>query len=364
MGARQNTPAIAARGGLRYSDLTITDPEATMPVITSSSYRPPPLMAGGHLQTVLPSLLRRVDGIGYRRERIPTPDGDFIDLDWSRCGSRQLVLLCHGLEGSADAAYIRGMARAFNQAGWDAVGYNYRGCSGEINRCLRAYHSGATDDLRWVHRHIGESRTYLSLGLVGFSLGGNLVLKYLGENVFPATPELHWGAAVSVPCDLQSGARQLDRPANLIYRRRFLRTLKAKARLKTRRYPGCLDASRITAIRTIKAFDDWFTAPVHGFRSAEDYWQRCSARRFLGGIRVPALILNALNDPFLTPACFPYDAARRSPVLFLETPQSGGHVGFLPSRLRGTFWHESRVVRFARRHGVWAAPRVDPGRSR
>ena len=335
-----------------------------MPIIACSSYRPPPLMAGGHLQTILPTLLRRVDGIRYRRERIGTPDGDFIDLDWSRCGRRHLVLLCHGLEGSSDAAYVRGMARAFNQAGWDAVAYNYRGCSGEINRRLRAYHSGATDDLRWVHRHIGVGRDYRSLGLVGFSLGGNLVLKYLGENAYPAAPELHWGAAVSVPCDLQSGARRLDRAANLVYRRRFLRTLKAKARLKARRYPGHLDESRIAAVRTIKAFDDWYTAPVHGYRNAEDYWQRCSARNFLGGIRVPTLILNALNDPFLTPACFPYDEARRSALLFLEAPRSGGHVGFLPHRLRGSFWHESRVVQFVRRHGPAAPSPVDPGGSR
>jgi predicted alpha/beta-fold hydrolase len=321
-------------------------------------------MAGGHLQTILPSVLRRVDGICFRRERITTPDGDFIDLDWSPCGSRHLVLLCHGLEGSADAAYIRGMARAFNQAGWDAVAYNYRGCSGQINRRLRTYHSGATDDLKWVHRHIGADRSYQSLGLVGFSLGGNLVLKYLGENVFPATPELHWGAAVSVPCDLASSARRLDRAANLIYRHRFLRTLKAKARLKARRYPGCLDESRITAIQSIEAFDDWFTAPVHGFSSAEDYWRRCSARRFLGGIRVPTLVLNALNDPFLTPACFPYAEARQSASLLLETPRSGGHVGFIPRRLRGTFWHEARVVQFARRSGVCTAASVDSGRSR
>jgi hypothetical protein len=242
------------------------------------------------------------------------------------------------------------MARAFNRAGWDALAYNYRGCSGEINRRLRAYHSGATEDLAHVHRHAGDAGRYRGIGLVGFSLGGNLVLKYLGENRFPDGRPPVWGAAVSVPCDLRTGARRLDRTANHVYRQRFLRTLKAKALLKARRHPGCLDAGRIAAIRTIKAFDDLYTAPVHGFRDAEDYWRRCSARRFLEGIRVPALILNALNDPFLGPACFPYAEAQSSARLFLETPRSGGHVGFLPHRLREPFWQETRVVAFARRH--------------
>lgn len=331
-----------------------------MPFINPSSYRPPPLMANGHLQTVLPTLLRRVEGVGYRRERITTPDGDFIDLDWSPCGSRHLVLLCHGLEGSSGSVYMRGMVRAFHQAGWDALAYNYRGCSGEINRRLRAYHSGATDDLALVHRHVGENARYLSMGLVGFSLGGNLVLKYLGENGAPGVPAVRWAAAISVPCDLQAGARRLDRAGNRIYNWRFLRTLKAKAHLKARWFPGRLDARRISTIRSIKAFDDWYTAPVHGFRDAEDYWHRCSARRFLDGIRVPTLMLNAWNDPFLGPSCFPIGEARRNDRLFLEAPRSGGHVGFLPHRLRGPFWHERRVVAFARHYGLSPPPSDGP----
>jgi predicted alpha/beta-fold hydrolase len=320
-----------------------------MPIIDHSSYRPPPLLSNGHLQTILPTLLRRVKAVRYRRERITTPDGDFIDLDWSRCGSRCLVILCHGLEGSSKAAYMRGMARAFNQAGWDVLAYNYRGCSGEINRRLRAYHSGATDDLAFVHCHLRQRYRYQAMGLVGFSLGGNLVLKYLGENHFPEAPPPRWGVAISVPCDLESGARRLDRAANHLYCWRFLRTLKAKAQCKARRYPDHLNAGRITAVHTIKAFDDLYTAPVHGFRDAKDYWRRCSARRFLDGIRVPTLVVNALNDPFLGPTCFPLAEARRNAMLFLETPRSGGHVGFLPRRLQGPFWHETRVLRFVRR---------------
>jgi predicted alpha/beta-fold hydrolase len=319
-----------------------------MPVLQPSRYRPPSWASNGHLQTILPSLLRRVHGVVYRRERIATPDDDFIDLDWSRCGSRHLVVLCHGLEGSSQAPYMRGMARVFNRAGWDAVAYNYRGCSGEINRQLRAYHSGATDDLAGVHRHIAGRHAYDSIGWVGFSLGGNLVLKYLGENGRTLAQDRHWGAAISVPCDLRASALRLDRAANQLYNWRFLRTLKGKARWKARRYPGRVDLQRLAAVRSLKAFDDLFTAPVHGFRDAEDYWARCSALSFLDRIRIPTLVISALNDPFLDRTCFPYAAARRNPRFFLETPRSGGHVGFPPRLWGGPFWHETRVLQFAR----------------
>jgi uncharacterized protein len=325
-----------------------------MPIVSPSTYCPPPGMASGHLQTILPSLLRRVNGVTYQRERITTPDGDFIDLDWARCGSRRLVVLCHGLEGSSQAAYIRGMARAFNRAGWDAVAYNYRGCSGEANRLLRAYHSGATDDLATVHRHLAGRHACRRMGWIGFSLGGNLVLKYLGENSRTLDHKQHWAAAVSVPCDLAASARRLDQPVNRIYTWRFLRTLKAKALEKARRYPGTIDLPKLAAARTLKAFDDLFTAPVHGFRDAEDYWRSCSALNFLDRIQVPTLVINALNDPFLDGPCFPYAATRRNPMLFLETPRSGGHVGFMPRIWNDLFWHEARIVRFAER--LEAAP--------
>jgi len=322
-----------------------------MPIIRSSTYRPPPLMGNGHLQTILPSLLRRVADVVYDRERITTPDDDFIDLDWSRCDSRHLVILCHGLEGSSQAAYIMGMAQAFNRAGWDSVAYNYRGCSGEINRRLRAYHSGATDDLALVHRHVAGRNTYRSIGWVGFSLGGNLVLKYLGEKGRTLAPECHWAAAVSVPCDLKASALRLERSVNWIYNWRFLRTLKAKACWKARRFPGHIDLRRLEKARSLKTFDDLYTAPAHGFKDAEDYWRRCSSLGFLDRIGIPTLVINAVNDPFLDRQCFPYGAARRNPRLFLETPRSGGHVGFLPRRWSGPFWHESRIVQFARSKG-------------
>ncbi len=322
-----------------------------MPLITRSDYRPPALIANGHLQTVLTSLLRRVDGVRYRRERIPTPDDDFLDLDWSVSGHERLVVLCHGLEGSTAAAYMRGMVRVFNRAGWDALGINFRGCSGSPNRRVRSYHSGATEDLATVLQHVRQVSDYPRIGLVGFSLGGNLVLKYLGESGRGLASAISWAAAVSVPCDLKDGALAMARPACRPYMMRFLRTLCAKARAKAHLADGWLRAGDFEGLRTFREFDDRYTAPAHGFTDAEDYWRRCSARFYVGRIRIPTLLINARNDPFLGPRCYPTAEARQSDWFHLEIPATGGHVGFLPPGIKGDFWHERRVLAFARRRG-------------
>ncbi len=319
-----------------------------MPLIMASTYRPPALITNGHLQTILPSLLRRVAGVTYRRERIATPDDDFLDLDWSlgNPGAR-LAVLCHGLEGSTAAAYMKGMVRLFNRAGWDTLGINFRGCSGIPNRRLRSYHSGATEDLATVLAHVGRHAVYRSIGLIGFSLGGNLVLKYLGEQGRRLGADIRWAAAVSVPCDLKDGALAMSRPACRIYMFRFLRTLCAKARMKAVHANSWLRPEDFKGLRTFREFDDRYTAPAHGFRDAEEYWRECSARFFIDRIRIPTLLVNARNDPFLGPRCYPADQARRSAWLHLEMPASGGHVGFIPPLLRGDFWHERRILAFA-----------------
>jgi hypothetical protein len=327
-----------------------------MPLLDYSTYRPPPLLANGHLQTVLPWLLRRVPGVDYRRERIPTPDGDFLDLDWSPAGGRRLVVVCHGLEGSSQAAYVRGMVRAFNRRGWDGVVLNFRGCSGEPNRRLRSYHSGATEDLAAVLDHVGQTRAYRHLALVGFSLGGNLVLKYLGERGEDLPPALGPCAAVSVPCDLAGSSRRMARPENRIYMLRFMRTLCRKAAHKARCFPGTLSPGDFRGLRTFQDFDDRYTAPAHGFRDAAHYWAACSSRRFLAGIRVPTLLINARNDPFLSAGCYPAAEAAASPQVHLETPVSGGHVGFLTPTLTGDFWHEDRVTAFVGAGGMPGVP--------
>lgn len=316
-----------------------------MPVIPSA-YRAPWFLRNGHAHTIYPVLCRRVIGVRYERERLELEDGDFLDLDWSRAGGRNVVLIAHGLEGSSGSAYIKGMVRAINRRGWDAVALNFRGCSGEPNRLARFYHSGATDDLWSAARHV-QQKGYERVALVGFSLGGNVTLKLLGELGDDAPAWLFGGVGISVPCDLKSSAEAMARLANSIYMRRFLIDLRAKLRAKQSRFAKEMDDSGYHRVRTFRHFDDRYTAPLHGFKDAVDYWTRCSSRFFLEAIRRPALLLNAADDPFLAPECFPREAATRSERLHLEVPDHGGHVGFVGSGLRSDeYYSERRVLEF------------------
>jgi predicted alpha/beta-fold hydrolase len=319
-----------------------------MPVVTST-FSPPLWLRGGHLQTVLPTLLRRAPSVPYQRERIATPDGDFLDLDWSTTGSSRLAVISHGLEGNTSRAYVRGMARALRDAGWDVLAWNYRGCSGEPNRLLRSYHSGASDDLDVVVEHVARSRRYGAIALVGFSLGGNITLKYLGERGDAVHPLIVGAATFSVPCDLASSARKLAHPAQSVYMRRFMVTLREKIRSKAHLLPPTITLDGIDSVRTFLEFDDRYTAPIHGYRDGEDYWAHASSRPYLPGIRRPALLVNALDDPFLTPECFPFEEAEHSAYLTLEAPKHGGHVGFMLGADR--YWAEERAVEFLARRG-------------
>ena len=316
-----------------------------MPVI-ASSYRPPFWLRNGHVQTIFPHLFRRVRDVSYRRERIDTPDGDFLDLDWSCFGAGRLAVLTHGLEGDSGRGYIREMVRALNRAGWDALAWNLRGCSGEPNQTPRLYHSGATEDLHAVLSHVASLARYCSVALVGFSLGGNLTLKYLGERGRDFPLPIEGAVAVSVPCDLADSAAQMEAPDCRIYMARFLRSLRNKVQAKMRLFPGMPDDAGFRRIRTFREFDDRYTAPLHGFRDAEDYWRRCSSRQFLAGIRVPTLLINARNDPFLAGGCYPVAEAEANPHLSLEMPSGGGHVGFVAFRPDGQYWSEVRAVAF------------------
>ncbi len=317
-----------------------------MPLIAPSTYRPPLLFGNGHLQTIYPSLFRRVNGVRYRRERIYTPDDDFLDLDWSRVGSDKLAIISHGLEGNSHRAYVLGMVRAVNRAGWDALAWNYRGCSGEPNRLLRSYHSGATEDLHTVVEHARSLKLYREIALIGFSLGGNLTLKYGGERGEDIPPEVTRLVAISTPCDLASSARKMARPENRIYMIRFMRMLREKIRQKKQLMPGLISDEDFDKIRTFEDFDSRYTAPLHGFADAEDYWQKCSSRQFIPGITVPTLLINARNDPFLAPECYPIPEAEQHPLFFLEMPESGGHVGFISFNSGGIYWSERRTVAF------------------
>ena len=313
-----------------------------MPVI-ASSYQPPSPLRLGHLQTVLPTLARRVPAPNYQRTSLNTPDGDFLDLYWASVGARRLAVICHGLEGDSQRAYVRGMARAVNSAGWDVLAYNCRGCGGRPNRTPAFYHSGATGDLDLAVR-AALARGYESLALIGFSLGGNLIFKYLGELGDQARTHIRAGVGFSVPCDLADSGRRMELRQNRIYVARFLRLLRAKIRAKMKLVPGAMDDRGYGRIKNFRQFDDRYTAPLHGFTDALDYYRQASCRTFLGRIAVPALMVNALDDPLLGPGCFPWAEARANPYFFLETPAHGGHVGFMAGG--GRYWSEARAVEF------------------
>lgn len=310
-----------------------------MPII-QSTFDPPRWLRNGHLQTILPVLWPQ-RGLPWEQERLELADGDFLDLAWLRGGNKRVVILSHGLEGDSDAKYIQRLAAALTAAGWDALSWNFRGCGREPNRLARFYHSGETGDLHTLVAH--ASKQYKTIALIGISLGGNVTLKYLGEAA--PHPAVRAGIAISAPVDLAASARELDRRLlNRVYLRRFIKTLVAKVRAKAVRFPEQFDLRELESVTTFQAFDDRFTAPLHGFRDADDYWAQSSARQFLARISRPALLLNARDDPFLPPSCFPEQEARESAGFNLEAPAHGGHVGFW-DRLGGG-WLERRVVEF------------------
>ena len=313
-----------------------------MPLVPTT-YRAPLGLRGGHFSTIYPTLFRRVPNLESNRERLELPDGDFMDLDWSRSGNKRLAIIGHGLEGDSRAKYIQGMARALQKRGWDTLAWNCRGCSGEPNRLLRSYHSGVSEDLSLIIDH-ALVHNYREISLVGFSLGGNIILKYLGELGANAPSEIKSAVAFSAPCDLTSSSLQLGEWQNRIYMSRFMTGLKEKIEIKNEQFPNQLDLSGLKKMKTFAEFDDRFTAPLNGFTDARDYWTKASSKPHLSNIRIPALLISALNDPFLPPACFPEEIARASQHFHLEMPKHGGHVGF--ATRSEEYWSETRCGEF------------------
>ncbi|MBC3540051.1 YheT family hydrolase [Rufibacter sediminis] len=314
-----------------------------MPLLPSRFHKRPRYLFNGHLQTILPSTLRRLPSVTYSRERIVTPDQDFLDLDWSTIGSASLVVLSHGLEGDTKRPYMQGMVRAMNRVGWDALAWNFRSCSGEPNHLLRSYHMGAVEDLDLVVQH-AMKKGYQTIYLVGFSMGGNLTLNYLSQWADKVPRQVARAAVFSVPCHMESACVQLAKPANRIYMKRFLRSLHEKLKEKAQRFD--LDLTDYEKITTFEQFDDRYTAPLHGFANAADYYERCSSVSHLHSIQVPTLLVNAQNDPFLSKECFPVEQARQNPYFYLEMPKDGGHVGFSEDFLKGRYYSERRAVEF------------------
>ena len=321
-----------------------------MPVLPAPDYLPPFPLTSGHLQTIYPTLFRKIPEVYPVRERIETPDGDFIDLDYHRSGSgsRKVAVISHGLEGSSSKKYVRGMAGWLVKKGWDVFCLNFRGCSGEPNRLLRFYHSGVTDDLHTVVSHALKKGGYDEAALVGFSMGGNQTLKYLGEEPDKIPHAVQRAVVFSVPCDLSSSALRLARLENRIYMHYFMKGLRGKVREKAVRFPGKIDTHGLSSMKSFIPFDDKYTAPIHGFRDSVDYYRKCASRQFLGAIRIPTLLVQAANDPFLTKSCYPVDEAKANPHLFLEISEHGGHVGFVELGKENVYWSERRAAEFLR----------------
>lgn len=308
-------------------------------------YQPPLWLRSGHLQSVWPTLFRRVDLVEPETEVITTPDDDELHLDWYRQGSDRLAILCHGLEGHSRRSYMLGLARALLRDGWDVLAWNFRSCGGVMNRQPRFYHSGATEDLHQVVQH-ALGGDYRRLGLSGFSMGGNLTLLYLAQQGEQLDSRIGGAVTFSVPCDLAGSADVLARPSRRIYMRRFLNDLRAKMQAKAERFPGLIDVAGFERIRSFHEFDDRYTAPLHGFASARDYWAQCSALWRLAEIRVPALMVSARDDPFLSPRCFPQGRDQLGAHVTLEATRWGGHVGFVETSADGYYWSERRATLF------------------
>jgi len=316
------------------------------------AYSAPWWLPGGHAQTIAASTLALRPRVRFRRERWDTPDGDFIDLDW-RDGDAgaPLVALFHGLEGDSRSHYARAIMAALGRRGWCGVVVHFRGCSGEPNRLARAYHSGDSAEIDWILRRLRSQHSTTPLFAVGISLGGNALLKWLGERAEAGLPVVDAAAAISAPLDLMAAGAVLDRGFNrAVYVRHFLRTLKAKSLAKLERFPGLYDAGAVRAAVTLREFDDCVTAPLHGFRDTDDYWTRASSKPVLRHIRVPTLVINARNDPFLPPHALPH-AHEVSERVVLDQPAAGGHVGFVDGAFPGDLaWLPARVLHFFDAH--------------
>jgi len=316
-----------------------------MPILKSNYSGPPFYLFNGHLETIIPSLFRKVTGVNYLREKITTPDEDFLNLDWSEVGSERLVILSHGLEGDSGRHYIMGLVKLFNQNGIDALVWNNRTCGGELNLKPILYHHGASYDLDTVIEHVFSTKDYKSIFLAGISMGGAQTLKYLGEKGLNLDSRIVKAAVYSTPCNLPSSAATLKEKRNVFYKKRFLGKLKKKMAAKALQFPELIDLDLLEKVDDFDTFDTHFTAKIHGFKDADDFYKSVSPDNWMPSIAIPTLIINALNDPLLGPACYPTSLAENKPEIFLEMPKFGGHTGFVKSSQEFT-WAEYRILDF------------------
>lgn len=299
-----------------------------MPLI-SSKYEPSLAFRNTHFSTIYSAKFRPAPFLVQTRERIQLPDADFLDIDWtfSETTFQKVAILMHGLEGNAQRTYMKGQAKVLNDAGWNIAAVNFRGCSGEANLSYKSYNAGKTDDLEAVINVVLEKDTYTEIALVGFSLGGNLLLKYLGERKL-LPKEIKTAVSISTPLSLKGSLESLSEFENWVYRKSFLINLRKKYKAKMKDFPEKMTAADYNKITSLLEFDNVYTAPAHGFKDAFDYYEKNSSLQFLPNIQIPVYILNAENDSFLSSECYPTELASKMKNIHLEVPKYGGHVGF------------------------------------
>ena len=310
-----------------------------------SAFKPAWWLPGPHLQTLFPHIFRKQSPPALTRERIELDDGDFLDIDWSESNRGPLVLLLHGLEGSIRSHYATGLMNSLNRCGFQVVLLNFRGCSGEPNRLPRSYHSGDTDDVDTILGRLVRQHPQRPVYIVGISLGGNVLLKWLGEN--PDQTLAKKAVAISVPFELNIAAHRLERGLSRLYQAHLLYKLRRSTRSKAARMALPIDVSRLSRIKSFRQFDDQVTAPLHGFDGVDDYYRRASSRPFIKNIKTPTLILHAVDDPFMTPDAVP-EAYELGPGVQLELSKCGGHVGFVGGILpwKPRYWIDERVCAY------------------
>ncbi len=320
-----------------------------MPYIEKSTFFVHKLFKHAHVQTILPLLLRKTHNIvHYKRQRINTPDNDWLDLDFSFVTNKpqdSIAILSHGMEGDSSSTYMLRTAYALRKKNIDAVSWHFRGCSGEPNRKYSSYNAGQTQDLFTVVNYITKNFTYKNIFLIGFSLGGNVTLKFLGEKKFPLHKSIKKGIGISVPVDLLAAGYHITyAPINRLYHFVFLKSLIEKARQKCIAFERLDKLPILSVLKSLQDFDDIFTAPNFYFKDAVEYWSYASSKPHLSNITIPTLLINAQDDPMLPQVCYPVEEAKKSKYLFLEIPEYGGHLGFMNNKRQ--FWIEERIIDF------------------
>jgi len=325
-----------------------------MAILKDNTFNPSYLFRNKHFNTIYRTLFKNIKSykVNYKRQRIDTPDKDFIDLDISSVNSKHAVIAIHGLEGSANSLYILSLAKYLKHQNIDVIAVNLRGCSGEDNKHLYAYHSGFTQDLECILNYISKNYNYQSISLVGYSLGANLVIKYMGEKGLNTPKNLSCCIAVSAPCNLEDSSIVLSKKSNFIYMQSFLKSLKKKALLKFKKFPNHkLNKKKIKASKNFADFDNYFTAPVFGYKSAQDYWHTNSCRQFIKSIKTPTILITSLDDPFFGEDSYPFKEAKNHQYFDMLTTKYGGHVGYNTSfKNVENLWSEKFITTYIKEH--------------